>query len=176
MRRLSTIVALVALPFAAPGLSAQGAGAQTMPLPVLGLGGGISIPAGGLAKNRQPGFNVDGMAEFRVPSEPLGIRGEVLYQYFAHDKNALNTTDANTIAFLVNVVYHTPGSQAHPYLIGGMGLYHVGEQGNSAGFNVGTGLSIPLTGVGAYAEARLHFALAQGPSFVTIPVTFGVTF
>lgn len=157
----------------APG---QGAGAQTMPLPVLGIGGGISIPAGGIAKNRQPGFNINGLAEFRVPSEPLGLRGEVLYQYFAHDKNALNTTNANTVAFLVNVVYHSPGSLAHPYLIGGMGLYHIADQGNSAGFNVGTGLTIPLSGVGAYAEARLHFALAQGPSFVTIPITFGVTF
>jgi len=173
MRRLSTLVALVAFISSAQVAAGQ---AQTMPLPVLGLGGGISIPAGGIAKNRQPGFNLDGMAEFRVPSEPLGLRGEVLYQYFAHDKDALNTTDANTVAFLVNVVYHSPGSQAHPYLIGGMGLYHIADQGNNAGFNVGMGLTIPITGVGAYAEARLHFAIAQGPSFVTIPVTFGITF
>ena len=47
---------------------------------------------------------------------------------------------------------------------------------NNAGFNVGTGVSIPLTGMGAYAEARVHFALAQGPSFVTVPITFGITF
>jgi hypothetical protein len=30
--------------------------------------------------------------------------------------------------------------------------------------------------MGAYAEARVHFALSQGPSFVTIPITFGITF
>ena len=176
MRRILILVALLTSLSSAHVAAGQAAGAQTMPLPVLGVGGGISIPAGGIAKNRQPGFNIDGMAEFRVPSEPLGLRGEVLYQYFAHDNNALNTTNANAIAFLVNVVYHSPGALAHPYLIGGMGLYHVGDQGNSAGFNFGTGLTIPLTGVGAYAEARLHFALAQGPSFVTIPITFGITF
>jgi hypothetical protein len=174
MHKVSTIALLVALASTSRVAGAQAA--QTMPLPVLGIGGGISIPAGGIAKNRQPGFNLDGMAEFRVPSEPLGLRGEVLYQYFGVDKNALNTATANSVAFLVNVVYHSPGAVAHPYLIGGMGLYHISDQGNSAGFNVGTGLTIPLSGVGAYAEARVHFALAQGPSFVTIPITFGITF
>jgi Outer membrane protein beta-barrel domain len=176
MRRLSTVVVLLGLISSARDVAAQSSGVQTMPLPVIGVGGGVSIPAGGIAKDRQPGFNLDGMAEFRVPSEPLGLRGEVLYQYFGHDKNAINTSSANTVAFLVNVVYHTPGSQAHPYLIGGMGLYHIADQGNSAGFNGGMGLTIPLTGVGAYAEARVHVALNQGPSFVTIPVTFGITF
>ena len=147
-----------------------------MPVPIFGIGGGISIPAGGIAKNRQPGFNLDAMAEFRTPSEPVGLRGEVLYQYFGKDQNAVAASAANTMGFLVNVVYHAPKSQVRPYLIGGMGLYHISDQGNSAGFNVGTGLTIPLTGMGAYAEARLHFALAQGPSFVTIPITFGISF
>lgn len=176
MRRLSNIAMLLALAGLARPLAAQAAGAQTMPVPIIGLGGGISVPAGGIAKNRQPGFNLDAMAEFRAPSEPLGLRGEVLYQYFGVSKNAVGVSSANTVGFLLDVVYHSPGSQAHPYLIGGIGLYHISDSGNSAGFNVGTGLTIPLPGMGAYAEARLHFALNQGPSFVTIPVTFGITF
>jgi hypothetical protein len=175
IRRLSTVIALLALSATATALAAQ-APTQTMPVPILGIGGGISIPAGGVAKDRQPGFNVDAMAEFRTPSEPLGLRGEVLYQYFGRDESVVNSTSANTVGFLVNVVYHAPKSQVRPYLIGGMGLYHISDHGNSAGFNVGTGLTIPLTGMGAYAEARMHFALAQGPSFVTIPITFGITF
>jgi hypothetical protein len=173
MRKLS-ILAFGALALTAASASAQ-APVQTMPVPIIGIGGGISVPAGGIAKNRQPGFNLDAMVEFRTPSEPLGLRGEVLYQYFGKDQNAV-TSDANAVGFLVNVVYHAPKSQVRPYLIGGMGLYHISDQGNSAGFNVGTGLTIPLTGMGAYAEARLHFALAQGASFVTIPITFGISF
>lgn len=179
MSRISNIAAVLLLAASAPTAAAQAAGATSMPVPIIGLGGGISIPAGGIAKDRQPGFNLDAMAEFRAPSEPLGLRGEVLYQYFGASKNAVNVSSANTVGFLLDVVYHTPGSQAHPYLIGGMGLYHISSNGsssNSAGFNVGTGLTIPLPGMGAYAEARLHFALNQGPSFVTVPVTFGVTF
>ena len=179
MRRFSNIAIVVLLLASAHVASAQAAGATSMPEPIIGIGGGISIPAGGIAKNRQPGFNLDGMAEFRAPSEPLGLRGEILYQYFGASNNAVNVSSANALGFLLDVVYHTPGSQAHPYLIGGMGLYHVSDNGtssNSAGFNVGTGLTIPLPGMGAYAEARLHFALKQGASFVTVPVTFGITF
>ena len=178
MSRIWSIATAIAFVSAARGASAQAAGATSMPVPIIGVGGGISIPAGGIAKNRQPGFNLDAMAEFRAPSEPLGLRGEVLYQYFGASNNTVNVSSANTVGFLLDVVYHTPGSQAHPYLIGGMGLYHVSDNGssNNAGFNVGTGLTIPLPGMGAYAEARLHFALKQGASFVTGPVTFGVTF
>jgi hypothetical protein len=176
MRKFWNIAMAVGLVASARSAPAQAAGAQTVPVPIIGVGGGISIPAGGIAKNRQPGFNLDAMAEFRTPSEPLGLRGEVLYQYFGADKNALDASSANTVGFLLDVVYHAPRSQVRPYLIGGMGLYHISDNGNSAGFNVGTGLTIPLPGMGAYAEARLHFALTQGPSFVTVPVTFGVTF
>lgn len=176
MRRYSILLQFVALAATTRTLAAQAAAATTMPIPIIGIGGGISIPLGGISKNRQPGFNLDAMAEFRAPSQPLGLRGEVLYQYFGASKNSVDVSDANTLGFLVDVVYHAPQSQVRPYMIGGMGLYHTSENGNSAGFNVGTGLTIPLTGMGAYAEARIHFALAQGPSFVTIPVTFGITF
>jgi hypothetical protein len=173
MRKLSIVVVAFLLVSSRSGAQAP---VQTMPVPIIGIGGGISIPAGGFAKDRQPGFNIDAMAEFRTPSEPLGLRGEVLYQYFGKDQNAPAATTANTVAFLINVVYHAPKSAVRPYLIGGMGLYHISDLGNNAGFNVGTGLTIPLTGMGAYAEARLHFALSEGPSFVTVPITFGITF
>ena len=176
MQRLSALLAFLALLATSRTLVAQAPPTSSMPVPIVGIGGGISIPAGGIAKDRQPGFNLDAMAEFRTPNEPLALRGEVLYQYFGKDQNVANATTANTVAFLINVVYHAPKSQVRPYLIGGMGLYHISDNGNNAGFNVGTGLTIPLTGMGAYAEARVHFALAQGPSFVTVPITFGITF
>ena len=176
MKRLCILPVIGSLVVSAHVAHAQAAGATSMPVPIIGVGGGISIPAGGIAKDRQPGFNLDAMAEFRAPSEPLGLRGEVLYQYFGASKNATNVSSANTVGFLLDVVYHSPGSQAHPYLIGGIGLYHIADNGSSAGFNAGTGVTIPLPGMGAYAEARVHFALNQGPSFVTIPVTFGITF
>src|ERR1044072_4344932 len=137
MRKLSILV--LAFPFVASHSSAAQAPVPTMPWPVIGLGGGVSIPPGGFAKDRHPGCNLDGMVELWTPSAPRGLRGEVLYQYFGKDQNAVNSTSANTVAFLVNVVYHAPKSQELPYLIGGMGLYHISHNGNNAGFNVGRG-------------------------------------
>src|SRR4051795_3769277 len=104
MHKLSILV--LAFSFVASRSLAAQAPVQTMPIPIIGIGGGISIPAGGNAKDRQPGFNIDAMGEFRTPSEPLGLRGEVIYQYFGRDQNVVTSTNANTVAFLVNVVYH----------------------------------------------------------------------
>jgi hypothetical protein len=178
MRRhlFAHLLAAAALLAASRVTAAQAAGPQTVPFPTFGLGGGISIPVGGVAKDRLPGFNVVGLAEFRTPSEPLGIRAEALYQYFGAKENAVGVEDSNNFAALINVVYHAPQSQVRPYVIGGMGLYHIADHGNNAGLNGGVGVTIPLTGMGAYAEVRAHFALTQGPSFVTIPITFGLTF
>jgi hypothetical protein len=177
MSRFIVVASLMAsaLMFSRP-LAAQAAGVQTVPFPIFGIGGGIAIPAGGVAKDRVPGFNLVGMAEFRTPSEPLGIRTELLYEYFGHKQDATTATNSTTIAGLINVVYHAPKSQVRPYVIAGMGLYHITDHGNNAGLNVGTGVTIPLTSMGAYAEVRLHAALSQGPSYVTIPLTFGLTF
>src|SRR3954466_13038179 len=116
MRKLSSLIASVVFVIGPRAAAAQASAAvQTMPVPIIGIGGGISLPAGGIAKNRQAGFNLDAMAEFRTPSEPLGLRGEVLYQYFGKDQNVVNATSANTLGLLVNVVYHAPKSQVRPY-------------------------------------------------------------
>jgi len=163
----TVLLALVLFSTSRP-LAAQGSG-QTVPFPIFGVGGGI-------AKDRLPGFNLVGMTEFRTPSEPLAIRAELLYEYFGHKQSVVGATTSTTVAGVINVVYHAPRSQVRPYVIGGMGLYHISRQGNNAGVNVGTGVTIPLTGMGAYAEIRVHAALSQGPSYVTIPLTFGVTF
>lgn len=181
MRRFSLLryfaaVFSVGLGSAAGAQDAAPKDIQTVPFPILGIGGGISVPAGGFAKGRVPGFNLSALAEFRTPSEPLGIRAEALYQYFGKKENAVGATSSNTFAAVVNVMYHAPKSQIRPYIIAGMGLYHIPDQGNNAGLNGGVGLSIPLTGMGAYAEARVHAAITQGPAFVTIPISFGITF
>ena len=173
---LAVVFCLFGVSRAAAGQAEGTREVQTMPFPVLGIGAGISVPAGGVSKDRVPGFNLSGLAEFRTPSEPLGIRAELLYQYFGKKESVAGATSSNTIAALVSVVYHTPRSQIRPYLIGGMGLYHISDNGNNAGFSAGTGVSIPLTGMGAYAEIRVHAAITQGPSFVTVPITFGITF
>lgn len=168
-------LALAAALAPAASLAAQTAG-QTIPNPQFGAAAGISVPAGGFAKNLVPGFNLSGMAEFRGANSPLGIRGELLYQYFGRKKDVAGAGSNHSEAAVVSVLYHVPGTQVRPYFIGGMGLYAIQGLGSNAGLNFGTGVSIPLTNIGAYAEIRVHTALTQGASYVTVPLSFGITF
>lgn len=143
-------------------------------LPQFGVETGISLPIGHLAESVAPGFNLGALAQYRAPGEALGVRGEVLYQHFPA-KDSSHTSASSTAATL-NVLYDVPGYQFRPYFIGGMGFYHLSHQGNHPGLNAGMGIDIPLTGLSAHLEARMHWALTTGANNITIPISFGLRF
>lgn len=178
-RSLGAAVTAV-LVFSAP-LAAQGTAPaeppliRTVPYPTVGVSAGISLPLGEFARTHEAGFNLGAVAEMRQPSEAVGVRGEFLYQHFA-GKPATGAIDNSTLALTVNVLYHLPGYSFHPYLIAGMGFYHLSDAGNHPGLNAGGGVEIPLVGMSAFLEARVHRALADNVSSTTLPITFGVTF
>jgi hypothetical protein len=160
----------------ATGVAAR-AGAQA-PLVAGHFGGafGISIPTGGLSRTHAAGFNLAGIAEYQLPTEAVGIRGELLYQRFDARTGVSGVGSENTFGATVNALYNLQGSALRPYLIGGMGLYHLSDAGTRPGFNAGVGMRIPLTGMSAYFEARVHKVLTDGPSYVTVPFSFGLSF
>lgn len=176
---MTAVLALALGAFGAP-VAAQASGSpptiQTVPFPAVGFSAGISIPAAGFSKTHVAGFNLAGLAEFHTPTEPLGVRAEAQYQYFGKKTSVAGAESSSNLGLTVNVVYHVPGYQVRPYLIGGIGLYAIQHQGTYPGLNVGTGISIPLPGMNAFAELRAHTALTQGASYLTLPLTFGVTF
>ncbi|MGH7670160.1 MAG: hypothetical protein ACRENQ_11780, partial [Gemmatimonadaceae bacterium] len=77
---------------------------------------------------------------------------------------------------IIDAIYHIPGSSLNAYFIGGMGIYSVTGNGTKPGFNGGVGIRIPLTGMTAYFEARLHKVLTDNSSYLSLPVTFGLSF
>lgn len=170
MNRLGTIVALLAV--AASTASAQGG----LSAGHLGAAFGVSFPTGALSHAHASGFNLMGTAEYQAPGQVMGLRGEVFYEHFAAKAQAPGARSVQTTAAIINAVYHVQGSSFHPYLIGGMGLYHVSDNGTRPGFNGGVGIQIPLTGMTAYFEARLHKVLTDGTSYVSIPISFGLSF
>ena len=136
---------------------------------------GVSLPVGPLASGHQAGFNLSGFAEYHAPSEPMGVRAELLYERFEAVQNS--TVGANqAIGATINAVYHIPGRAYHPYLIGGMGAYKVTAESTCPGFNGGAGIEIPLTGMRAYFEARVHKVLTARSSYAAIPISFGLSF
>ncbi|HEY5220288.1 MAG TPA: hypothetical protein VIJ16_10795 [Gemmatimonadaceae bacterium] len=170
MKRLGAIAALLVL--AAGTAAAQGG----LSAGRLGAGFGVSFPIGELSRSHASGFNLGGTAEYEAPGQAMGIRGDLFYEHFAAKSGATEVKSAQAAAVIVNAIYHVQGSSLHSYLIGGMGLYRVTANGNSPGFNGGVGISIPLTGMTAYFEAQLHKVLTENSSYLSLPITFGLSF
>ena len=170
MRRIAFIALLVAL--AAPRARAQGG------LSSAHLGGafGVSLPLGGLADDHASGFNLSGSAEFEAPTEAMGVRGELFYEHFPSKAGVPSAHAAEAGAAIINAIYHFQGASFHPYLIGGMGIYRATDHGSSPGFNGGVGIKIPLTGMTAYFEMRVHKILTNGSSYASLPISFGLSF
>lgn len=175
MRRIVTLAALLAFAaFAVPTtVLAQEGGLSAGHL---GAGFGVSFPTGSLARNHASGFNLSGIAEYHAPGQTMGVRGELFYERFGAKTGATGVRATQATAAIVNAVYHFQNPSFHPYLIGGMGLYRVTGNGSRPGFNAGVGIRIPLTGMTAYFEARLHKVLTDGSSYLSLPVTFGLSF
>ncbi len=172
MNRLVTAAALVFLAAVpVPALAQGGLSAGH-----LGAAFGVSFPTGSLSRQHSSGFNLAGTAEYQAPGQPMGVRAELFYEHFAAKTGAVGVRGVQTTAAVISAVYNVQGSSAHPYFIGGMGLYSVTGGGTHPGFNGGVGIRIPLTGMTAYFEARLHKVLTDGSSYLSLPITFGLSF
>ena len=144
-------------------------------VPLYGVTAGIAIPAGRLADDHAAGYALGGVVEYAVSGQPYSLRGEALFQRFALKSN--HTGDnANVLSLGTTIVYRLMQSATQTFVSGGIAIYNATGEGTRPGFNVGTGVEIPLTGFSAVAEARLHVMLADGRPVLTIPLTVGVRF
>ncbi len=171
MKRLAIIAAALVAAAPAAALAQGGLSAGH-----LGAAFGVSFPAGGLADAHSSGFNLAGTAEYEAPGQAMGVRGELFYEHFSPKSGVAGARAVQATAAIVSAVYNFQGTQFHPYLIGGMGLYGVTGNGARPGFNGGMGIRIPLSGMTAYFEVRLHKVLTDGSSYLSLPVTFGLSF
>lgn len=175
-RTLAPVALLAATVLLAVPLRAQTRDIEVPPLPQFGGFAGISLPVGGISSSQQAGFNLGALAQYRAPGEALGIRGELGYEHFSHKKDA-TVGNASATTLTLNALYFVQGYDFRPYIIGGMGFYHLNNGwGNHPGLNAGMGIDIPLTGMAAHLEARIHWALTDHPSYVSVPLSFGIRF
>jgi len=174
--RWSTVIAAAA----ALGIPAAVSNAQT-PNPVgFGVLVGATIPVGSFSDGSSTGWHAGGLLEWNSPALPVGFRGDVVYhQLGGKDFTSGNTTvtsKAKMIAGTANVVWMFPmdngASMVRPYLIGGVGIYHVTFEGTCTGtcisintssdsetkfgLNGGAGAQFDLSGFSTFVEARYH--------------------
>ncbi|MEO8333695.1 MAG: hypothetical protein ABI664_01895 [bacterium] len=144
-------------------------------VPLFGVTAGIALPVGRLADDHAAGYALGGVVEYAVSGQPYSLRGEALYQRFSL-KEGHAGDDVNLLSLGTTIVYRLQKSAAQTFVSGGIAIYNATREGTRPGFNVGTGVEIPLTGFSAVAEARLHVMLADGRPIMTLPLSVGVRF
>ncbi|MDP9201405.1 MAG: porin family protein [Gemmatimonadota bacterium] len=170
--------ALVSLPFEAR------AQVSTLVKPVqFGVAAGAAIPTSDLSDFGNTGFNGTVTVGFSPAMIPLGIRIDGAYNQFAI-KDAFGGGNVHFTSVTGNLVYKLPGATVSPYAIGGAGWYNAainltgfgGGSDNHFGWNIGGGISLPLSGFDTFIEARYNQVQFDNGSLKFIPITFGVMF
>ncbi len=160
------------------------AGAQIAPKPVqFGVALGAALPLSDLKTDFNTGFNGTAILAFQPSLIPLGVRIDGAYNQFGAKGGGAN---AHFTSVTGNLVYKMPSTSFSPYLIGGAGWYQVAVSAtgfgtlsdNHFGWNVGGGISMPLSGFETFVEARYNqVQMGNGsPNLKFIPITFGVMF
>lgn len=165
---------------------AQGVTSATKPFS-LGISGGASIPTSDLSNYVNTGYNIGGHVALGTPALPISFRGDVNYDNFG--AKGSGNSNYHVWSYTANAVYEVPTMTGiRPYVIGGVGGFTPGasySSGNTTvsqssstqfGFDLGGGLTIPLSGFNAFIEARYNHFNDNGSSTSFVPITFGIMF
>ena len=180
MKRSLFAVALAAMalvPFAADGQISS-----TLKPVQFGIAGGAALPTSDLSNGANTGFNVTGTIGVNPQMIPLGIRLDGAYNRFSLKSGV--SGDIHFTSVTGNLVYKFPSPSVSPYAIGGAGWYNAAANvtgfgsgsDNHFGWNIGGGISMPLSGFDTFLEARYNQVQGNGGSLKFIPITFGVMF
>jgi hypothetical protein len=178
------MVLCAALTSLASTARAQLVSTPTKPLS-FGVAAGAAVPTSDLSDFTNTGYNGTLILGLNTPTLPFNFRIDAAYNNFGdkYDNGSLHTTSVTG-----NVVFTLPTpSTVRPYLIGGVGVYSTGinddQDGYSSGtstdfgFNVGGGVTIPLSGFNAFIEARYNrVSTGGGNTLQFVPIVFGVMF
>jgi opacity protein-like surface antigen len=184
LTKFVTIAAIAVSSAAVAG--AQGVTSATKPFS-LGISGGASIPTGDLSNYANTGYNIGGHVALGTPALPISFRGDVNYDNFG--AKGSGSSNAHIWSYTANAVYEVPTMTGiRPYVIGGVGGFTPGASYSSGGttvsansstqfgFDVGGGITIPLSGFNAFIEARYNHFNDNGSTTSFVPITFGIMF
>jgi hypothetical protein len=182
MKRFSALVVLVSLVAAASAATAQQPATIPPAAPTIGasggLGGGIAIPLGRLNDTHAAGYMLTGLVDFSDAAQPFSFRGELILQHFDRRASApTGTKNANMWSLGASLLARSAQKQASSaYVIGGIAVYRITDEGTKPGVNAGMGLEVPLTFFVGIADVRVHYVLSDGKPALTIPITLGARF
>jgi opacity protein-like surface antigen len=167
-------------------LSASTADAQFASPIRFNVHAGASVPVGDLADDdpvtggfAELGFRIGAGLELRPPLSPVGLRFDGAY-----DRMGIEDSDLDWAFWSITANAVLSPAVSPLYFIGGVGLYSTDITGEGVdvdsetdfGFNLGAGLSLPLTGFSTFIEARWHNINTEGDNIQFIPIVFGIRF
>jgi hypothetical protein len=167
-------------------LSASTAHAQFASPIRFNVNAGAALPTGILADDildggggAELGFHVGAGLELRAPLMPIGLRFDG-----AFDRMGIEDFDANWSIWSLTANAVVAPMASPLYFIGGVGFYSTDITGEGIdepsesdfGFNLGAGLSLPLTGFSAFVEGRFHSINVEGDNIQFVPIVFGIRF
>ncbi len=152
------------VPPAAPTIGASG-----------GFGGGIAIPVGRLSTTHSAGYTLSGLVDFSAAEQPFSFRMELIYQRF-DAKSTAAARGMNITSLGASLLSRNPTGASSGFLLGGIAVYRLTDEGTKPGVNVGAGLEVPLTFFIGMADERIHYVLTEGRPVLTIPITLGARF
>ena len=163
-------------------MALAGIAAAQAPSVRFGLGGGAIVPVGDYNKADKIGWHGLGMAQFGLPGSPVDIRVDAVYGQTTHKDIGTTPVSGNTKLYggLASVVYNIgPKLMARPYILGGVGAYHVKIDVVSEtkfAFGLGGGVSVGMGQSHFFVEGRFVSIRESGGSTSFLPFTAGVTF
>lgn len=149
-----------------------------------GVSAGASMPTGDFGDAADMGYNVAGLVELSLPAAPVSFRGELGYNSWGFKSSVADGESVSALSGAVNAVYAfpMPAAPVKPYVIGGLGMYHLSTSisgvsaENKFGFNAGAGLKFNLGTINALAEVRYTHIATEGSSTSYLPISFGILF
>ncbi len=148
----------------------------------LNLGGGVSFPVAHFHDVSDIGWNALGAISVSSFMQAWGLRLDGAYDRFGAKEGG--PTPA-IISGTFNFTYRIPmtNSPLSPYLITGLGAYHLSCSGTPTcdgftrfGWNAGLGTKIAALGLKWFLEGRFHAVNASGGNIRFVPITLGLTF
>jgi opacity protein-like surface antigen len=184
--RAAAVAPLLAVCAAAAG--AQAAAARPIGIAV---SGGANLLQGEFSEVYATGYIIGGHVSFVPPGSPLGFRGDVNYQRNGLKSEFKDEASSNldVISGFANAVFTVPttASPVRPYALAGLGVGRIKVSAsddefsgsvsqNKVGFQIGGGIDLPLSGIGAFIEAAYQRYSIDGGAVGLIPVRVGIRF
>jgi Outer membrane protein beta-barrel domain len=148
----------------------------------LGVGGGVTIPAGMFRDAYNPKENVMVSVSAGPQASPLGVRVDYSYNEFGGRHNAGGTSnDLHLNIITGDFILASPVGLVKPYVVAGGGYYRFRDavdlnSSNDFGVNAGVGCTFPMRSTVGFVEARYHRIFAKSVSEQLVPVSVGILF